>query len=119
MTRVGMIAWSALVLAAGEGHADRFFDGDKLYALCTSADYIEQAECVGYAEGTVDLMEWIREMGKRPPCVPHAVVGRDIRDIVVDYLHDNPQSRPAVASVLILDALDWAWRCHAGPPSSD
>jgi hypothetical protein len=117
MTRAGMIVGSTLILVATETRADRFFDGNRLYALCTSPDYIEQAECVGYAEGTIDLMEWIREMGNRPPCVPHGVVGREIRDIVVDYIHDHPDRRPAVASVLVLDALDWAWKCHDRPRS--
>jgi len=117
MSRTGMIVASILMLGARETRADRFFDGNRLYALCTSAAYIEQSECVGYLEGTIDLMEWIQEMGNKPPCVPQRVVGKEIRDIVVDNLQDNPGRRPAVASVLVLDALDWAWKCHGGPPS--
>ena len=57
MTRAGMIVASILMLVATETQADRFFDGNKLYALCTSPAYIEQAECVGYVEGAIDLME--------------------------------------------------------------
>jgi hypothetical protein len=72
----------------------------------------EQEQCVGYLEGVVDGADELRVGMGKPACVRAGVEVRQIRDVVVKYLEDNPQDRDGDAWLLVISAVGKAWGCN-------
>ncbi len=103
----------ALVLAclavAGAAHAQRASNvGAKtLLTACTG----KQTEvCDAYLDGFGDS---IRASGKDHAlaCIPSAVTGTELRDVVVQWLRSNPQAQHDVAEKATRLALQKAYPC--------
>jgi hypothetical protein len=109
MTRVGIIALS-LALTAGSAQA-HFLNGNKLYELCTAPEYLKQMECLGYVQATADYLNSMRFLNHLPECPPGEATGRQVVDVVVNYLRDRPQDRTLDADTLAVFAFASAWRC--------
>jgi len=112
MGRVGIIAL-CLALIAGNAQAG-FLDGNQLYQFCTASDDLSQMQCLGYVEGVADYLNLISAENHRPLCVPVLATGRQVVDVVLNYLRDQPQNRTYDAELLVATALATAWRCS--PP---
>ena len=99
------------------------FTGNELYAICTSSDSSDRAECLGYVVGLADagaynpiVMKgyytgWGANLGQARWCLPEGVIVTQIRDVVLNYLRDKPQWRNSGAAGLAAFALEDAWPC--------
>ena len=65
---LGMLA--AVGFAGQARAAGDFFEGNQLYAYCTSSFDYERGLCLGYIEGVVEYMEAVRSNNGKPRCVP-------------------------------------------------
>jgi hypothetical protein len=102
----------ALLTLAGEAWAaGDFFDGNQLYAYCTSSVDYERGLCLGYVEGVVEYMEAVRVNNNRPRCVPPGTDAKQVQDAVVNYLRDQPQDRFKAPIWSVSLAVLTAWKC--------
>jgi Rap1a immunity proteins len=107
---LGMVV--ALLTLAGEARAARdFFDGNQLYAYCTSSVDHERGLCLGYVEGVVEYMEAVRVNNDNPRCVPPGTEAKQVQDAVVNYLRDQPQDRSKAPIWSVSLAVLTAWKC--------
>lgn len=80
-------------------------DGDRLVQLCTGRD---NAGCEAYVSGVADA---IAELAPQRACIPPAVKGAQLRDVVVKFIRSRPETRQRSAGALTVQALGAAWRC--------
>jgi Rap1a immunity proteins len=87
-----------------------FETGNSLYATCTT-DHTAFSEgyCMGFIAGTADTMEGIRISNI---CSPEKATVGQVRDVVLKYLAEHPETRQNSAFDLIQEALVKAWPCH-------
>ena len=105
---------SALVVVAGGAQAQRVskVDGPRLMSLCSAHDV---GQCDGYLAGFADAIAMQHESsakGKPIACVPVAVTTAQMREVVVKYLRNNPQSREERGADLTARAFAAAFPCH-------
>ena len=110
MIQLALDVGMALTVLTVEARAD-FQDGNQLYAHCTSNAGYDQGVCQGYVEGVVDHMGWVRLALHKPQCVPDGTKASQIRDVVKNYIRDQPQDRSYEASSLVIFAVTKAWNC--------
>ena len=92
--------WSTTSLAQG------FLHGDDLYKSCKMADEtLERTTCIGFIIGAVDALTKTHEI-----CLPKDVVGKEVVDIVINYLLSHPETR-ANAAATEIDAALKRYRC--------
>jgi hypothetical protein len=103
-------AGAMLMAACGAAHAQRVskVDGNRLLAMCTTKS---AGECDAYLSGVSDTIE-AEGRARAPACIPTAVTGNQMRDVVIKYIHDNPQSRELKAGLLTIKALSAAFPCR-------
>jgi hypothetical protein len=106
---LGVVMLLALLSEASAGGFIK--DGNVLLALCTSGNLIDQTKCIGYIEGTADLMNELSWFFNRPQCVPNQTVSTQAVDVVLIYLRDHPVERSYTASSDVVTALSLAWKC--------
>ena len=102
----------ALVLAAAPAaHAQRVskVDGNKLLGYCMSNTTVG---CDAYLDGLADGLEASRHLTKSA-CIPKNVTTPQLRDVVVKYIHGNPQTRQKSAARLASDAFLAAFPCRS------
>jgi hypothetical protein len=99
-----------MVLGAGAAQAQRVskVDGNRLLAMCTVKS---PGECDAYLSGVSDTIE-AGGRAKAAACIPTAVTGTQLRDVVIKYIHGNPQLRELKAGALTLKAYAAAFPCH-------
>src|SRR5262245_24738550 len=85
-----------LLLTSPAADANYFLAGKDLYKMCQGYRH-DKAECLGYIMGVVDHLEAMRGIQKKPPCVKAGVEADKVRDVVFQYMHDNPQERDQAA----------------------
>jgi hypothetical protein len=98
-----------------------FFNGNDLYAACTAPDAVSQMQCTSYVEGAIDALAFTDGAFKEAhticlPRQPGIVSGRQVADIVIKYLRDDPVGRSFSAGSLVYGAISQAYPC--APPSS-
>jgi hypothetical protein len=93
---------------AAEDTVSYFKDGNALLSDCESNDAFSAGACLGYVTGAHD------GLGPRLVLVPENATAGQIKDVVVKYLRDNPESRNLPAGVLVMLALVKAWPRQAG-----
>lgn len=93
-----------------------FFDGHDLLQRCQASNAFDSGACMGYVAGVHDAISGV-------VICPESHSGRktlgQVRDLVVQYLHRNPQLRGETADVLIRAALMPVWPCRnsSSPPA--
>jgi hypothetical protein len=99
-----------MILGAGAAQAQRVskVNGTRLLAMCTVK---APAECDAYLSGVSDAIE-AGGRAKAAACIPTAVTGTQLREVVVKYLTSNPQTRELKAGALTLKAYAAAFPCH-------
>jgi hypothetical protein len=86
-------------------------DGQALYADCQKGDQdgrdtlIPFGKCMGYIMGVVDAMEVNRAVDQKPSCIPDGANRGTIRDVIHNYLRDNPAKRTLPAAIVVPMAL--------------
>ena len=110
MTKIAL-GMLAVGLAGQARAAGDFFDGNQLYAYCTSSVDYERGLCLGYVEGVVEYMEAVRVNNDKPPCVPTGTDPKEVLDAVVNYLRDQPQDRSKAPIWSVGLAVMTAWKC--------
>lgn len=106
-------------------------DGNTVYESCVAeGDDIRAGFCLGYLIGLVegqpfgaflvlkqampdDSVKEISDVSNQffRHCIPASVSNRQIVDVVVGFLRDNPQSRHESARILALQAFQQAFPC--------
>lgn len=81
-------------------------NGSKLLSLCTAAT---PANCDAYLSGAADAMA---AAANTAACIPVAVTGRQLRDVVLKYLHDHPRDLQLKAGTLTTRAYAGAFACR-------
>lgn len=92
----------------------QFRTGNDILSGCMTAKisdtfYQMTAFCSGYIDGAFDDFMLTRQAAKKPDCTPPNVTSGQVKDIVVKYLHDNPDIRNMSASLLVRMATVTAW----------
>ena len=84
-----------------------FLHGDDLYRFCKMADETpERTTCVAFIIGAVDALTGTHEL-----CLPKDVIGKQVVEIVVNYLLGHPETRqhPATSEI---DAALKRYHCN-------
>ena len=68
--------------------------------------------CLAYIMGVADTFEGMRVANGRSPCAPPNIVGKQIRDVTVQFLDKNPARRNESAAGLVIEAMVLAWSCQ-------
>jgi hypothetical protein len=84
-------------------------DGNKLLGYCTSKT---TTGCDAYLDGLADGLEASHHQTKQA-CIAKDVTTPQLRDVVVRYIHANPQSREKSAARLTSDAFLAAFPCRS------
>jgi hypothetical protein len=90
------------MLAAGAAHAE-FYTGNDLLERMNGTE-VQKLIALGYVGGVADAMN------NRVICMPSATLGQT-RDIVKQYLENNPSIRHYSADSLIQSVLSSMWPC--------
>jgi len=105
-----LVLFAALVVSASPALAQRVsrVDGNKLMSLCRSSDV---KGCDAYVAGVADALAEVRD-DAHVACIPTRVTTDQLRDVVLKYLHDEPQDRELPGGRLAVHALAKAWPCR-------
>jgi hypothetical protein len=101
--------WAVLILVCQTGPAAAYFqDGNALYESCQNP--AEQGYCLGYIVGIADAFG----VGEHRFCFPDHVKQGQLRDVVMLYLTNHPESRhrPAASLVIYSFNLTSTFRCE-------
>ena len=80
-------------------------DGNMLRDICKTGN------AIFYVTGVLDTLHFTQQSEK--VCVPKAVTGAQLRDVVCKAIIDNPQSRHRPAVALTYEALKAGFPCSA------
>lgn len=124
---LAVVALIALLVAPHKANAT---DGNELLSWCTSSDPFEQGLCFGFIDGAMGGTQWgiqwtigrgtdlsAEEQQERTTafygvCLPTTVTQRQLRDLVVEALQNEPQHRGDAADGLVHIALLRNYPCE-------
>ena len=89
-----------------------FLDGDELVNHCSATiadERFDPAVCVTYIMGAHDAFMFQRLVRNQPRCTPRNLTAGRLREVVVEYLQDNPDNRTMDASALVWNAIIAEW----------
>ena len=110
-------------------------DGDTLLSICTNGDTLQKGYCIGYVAGFREgrTLDWhlanqhglstgaetqdstsIMGLRHTTPCVPPRLPHHQMRDVVIDYMLDHPETRQQSAGSIITESLRVAFPCEPG-----
>ena len=103
------VALAALALPSTGAYAQRVskVNGTKLMSLCSAG---RATDCDAYLSGVADAIG----AGGRDhaaACIPDAVTGVQLREVVKKFLRDHPQDAEKPAGVLVTQAFAAAFPC--------
>ena len=116
MRRIGLGVVLAAMLVSGPA-LGYFMSGNDLLDRCRLVDIgdyeggVGFGFCLGYTLGIVDVMIG-QEIHGSQLCSPDNVEGGQLRDIVVQYLEENPAERHFSAESLVAKVLSEAFPCQ-------
>ena len=104
-----VVLTAAALAVSGTAMAQRQskVDGNKLLSLCTGS---KTEQCDIYLSGVADA-EGGAGKDKAVACIPDAVTGTQLREVVVKYLKAHPGDRQMKAGHLALRAYAEAFAC--------
>lgn len=121
---------AALVLFSGHSANAQSISGNELQETCVSQDPVFGGFCIGYILGAIEGMSLgayavLGAAGEDETseainasissflghCTPAEATNDQLRDVVVKYLHDNPETRHMSGRILILQAMQQAFPC--------
>ena len=103
-------------------------DGGTLLSICTNGDALQKGYCIGYVVGFREgrIVDWsvahqqefpaLDAAGLRPTdhCVPPRLPHHQMRDVVIDYMMDHPETQEESAGLIIAESLRVAFPCASG-----
>jgi hypothetical protein len=99
-------------------NAGAFKSGYDFIQKCSSAKAQDWGICLGYVPGVADSLEnikqWGAELNTGYACFPELVKGEELRDAIVIYMVDNPETLPYSAAGTSIKALVAAYPCDNG-----
>jgi hypothetical protein len=109
MKRVLALAFCALAAAPVAAQAQRVskVNGNRLLSLCSASDV---KGCDAYVAGVADALAEAGEI--RQACIPVSVTTDQLRDVLLKYLHNEPENREMPGGRLAVRAFTKAWPCH-------
>ncbi|MFQ5881232.1 MAG: Rap1a/Tai family immunity protein [Candidatus Methylomirabilales bacterium] len=121
LMRVGTIIVSGIVIllltsmdvsSQAEGESFGYFSGNNLHSLCskTSRDF-KIGVCTGYVSAIVDLFWSKNTIDGLRACVPQALSTSQARDIVMQWINDNPEMGDMKASALVAKIMAETFPC--------
>lgn len=127
---IGLLAALAIAPPVLAGADDNPFsalvkDGNGLLAACGGPDSSPlMMSCYLYLQGIQDgwLLRARADENRKcssavhePFCIPAEVTNQQIRDVVVNYLRDHPETRQYSSASEVVVALGKAWPCSVAP----
>lgn len=109
-----------LVLPIGEVYASDKYDGfsfylgEEIYQTCRSKDDNSRQACAAYVCGAMDAWSADYILNRRKTysiCLPVGTTCRQLADVTLKYLEENPGQRSTAASGLVGMALKQAFPC--------
>lgn len=89
-----------------------YINGNELHKECQSETAYNAGSCINYVLGVVDSAQGPdRGVGGYVFCPPDSVSASQSRDIVKNWLADNPGERRYNAASLVASALSEVWPC--------
>ena len=93
--------------------------GNDLYSLCTNRGGPETYACIAWFSAHRNTVYYVDQVLKvlgtqgptKPFCIPQNVTTGQVKDVAVNYLRDNPETRHRDAVLLVGAALLRAWPC--------
>jgi len=101
-----LIIATILCMAFASPARSEFFTGNTLFRICSSGEFADIMDCLGYTTGASDAAQW------RHFCPSEGITRGQIRDIVFAYLRDNPEVRNQTADLIVAAALKRVWPCQ-------
>ena len=89
-----------------------FRDGNALLRQCTATIGAEMDFCYGYIDAVTDYLLEHYVIGDFAACITKELDDSQLRDLIVRFLHSNPELRRRGASELIARALSAAFPCQ-------
>ena len=107
---IKVVLVGVIVFASGVAQAQRVsrVDGSRLLSMCMSS---AKAECDAYLSGVSDTIT-LQGRAHAEACIPTAVTGTQLREVVTKYISSNPQSRQQKAADLTMKAFAAAFPCR-------
>lgn len=102
-----------IAISPNSAHA-AFQSGNELLRLCESKMPIEKTFCLGYIQASFDMWTHMRLEHDLAQCNTKNVSGRQIEDIILQFIESNTASRQFSAASLSGAALDTAF-CKGKP----
>jgi hypothetical protein len=104
---VGLAVSGCLLLFASTPAAAYFDTGNEVYERCIAPDKTSKRQiCLATASGYLDMM---RALGYT--CSGDNLTRRQVADVLVKYLRENPESRQKAAPSLALEAFAKGFGC--------
>ena len=104
---------AAMPLQAGAGQAAWiYYSGNDLWKACNDGTTWGNAICTGFILGVADAQELSDGIVKLRACKPNGIAGTQVKDIAVQFLKNNPQTRHHAAAALVAQSLSEAFRCQ-------
>jgi len=77
--------------------------GNSITDFCKKTSGYEYGVCLGYINGVAAL--------QKQACIPEGVKFGQLKDVVLKYITENPESRHKPANKIITSALAHVWVC--------
>jgi hypothetical protein len=111
-----LILAGIILVTSGEAAWCASLDGNTLYKDCSSkpgksGDDFQVGVCTGYVVGIAEVMFSGNQVNGFRACAPEGITRRQVTDIVVKWLNENPTERHRAAVGLVAAALTKAFPC--------
>ncbi|OOY11660.1 hypothetical protein BMG00_11190 [Thioclava marina] len=120
---------TAFAIPSAAQNLGRNLTGNEILSICEASDDLaREGFCIGYVDGLVEGMRWgaaaplvvsgvpASEVNQRVDallsfCLPDGITVGQYRDVFVQYLRNNPETRHNSARALMQSALSKAFPC--------
>lgn len=102
---------AALLFVPAMAHAE-FWSGNDLYNKLGSNEYMDKTQGIGYIMGVYDVAIHVYFC----PRTEQGITVGQIRDMVFNYLYQNPSRRNELAEKLVLEVFRQTWPCANRTP---
>ena len=114
LSLIAAVCLAVCVLVSGPAKAD-FQIGNDLYENCRieKSDF-DTGVCFGYLNAMADVLSKSSDRGGYlgwRACLSPGIMGKQIYDVAVQFLKNNPSQRHLSASLLVAHAFSDAWPC--------
>jgi hypothetical protein len=110
-----LLSFISAMLISLSVNAGAFKSGYAFMQKCSSAKAQDWGVCLGYVQGVADSLENIKQWGveleQGYACFPEQVKGEELRDAIVIFMADNPNTLPYSAAGTSIKALIAAYPC--------